>query len=215
MLFKLNKIQIHVTRRIAVITMFILSIGITGISAHAHTPHDMVYAFAASPNYATDKTMFLVTDGAYTGWRYNEILRSTDGGLNWTDIPNGMNHPYEYSVLRVSPKFASDQTVFAGLKGKGGIYRSTNRGDSWEPYNTGLAASNLIVRKMEVAESGTDYVLFFTDANGVLFRRSSTNTNWVQVLDKTNKVTVIAISPNYATDRTLLIASSKIGRAHV
>ncbi|SNX58700.1 BNR/Asp-box repeat-containing protein [Nitrosomonas ureae] len=207
MFVKLNKIQIGSIRRIAIITTFFLSIGIIATSTRAHTPHDMVYAFAASPNYASDKTMFLVTDGAYTGWRYNEILRSTDGGLNWTDIPNGMNHPYEYSVLRVSPKFASDQTVFAGLKGKGGIYRSTNRGDSWETYNTGLAASNLIVRKMEVAESGTDYVLFFTDANGALFRRSSTNANWVQVLDKTNKVTVIAISPNYATDNTLVIAS--------
>lgn len=147
MLVKLNKIQIDSIRRITLITTFFLSTGITVMNVHAHTPHDMVYAFAASPNYSSDKTMFLVTDGAYTGWRYNEILRSTDGGLNWTDIPNGMNHPYEYSVLRVSPKFASDQTVFAGLKGKGGIYRSTNRGDSWETYNTGLAASNLIVRK--------------------------------------------------------------------
>ncbi|WP_374953041.1 WD40/YVTN/BNR-like repeat-containing protein, partial [Nitrosomonas ureae] len=170
-------------------------------------PHDMVRAFAASPNYASDKTMFLVTDGAYTGWRYDEILRSTDGGLNWVNIPNGMNHPYEYSALRVSPKFSTDQTVFAGLKGRGGIYRSTNRGDSWESYNTGLGATNLIVRKMEVAESSTDYVLFFTDANGSLFRRSSTNANWVQVLDKTNKVTVIAISPDYATDNTIVIAS--------
>ncbi|WP_293005263.1 hypothetical protein [Nitrosomonas sp.] len=208
MLFKLNKIQINVTRQIAVITAFFLSIGIIGMNAHAHTPHDMVYAFAASPNYANDGTMFLITDGAYTGWRYNEILRSTDRGLSWTDIPNGMDHPFEYSVLRVSPKFASDQTVFAGLKGKGGIYRSTTRGDSWEPYNTGLAAWNMIVRQMEVAESSSGYVLFFADANGALFRRANTDANWVQVLDKTNKVTVIAVSPDYATDNTLVIASS-------
>lgn len=207
MLIKLNKIQINGIRRIALISAFFLSIGITGMSTHAHTPHDMVYAFAASPDYANDKTMFLVTDGSYTGWRYNEILRSTDRGLNWTDIPNGMNHPYEYSVLRVSPKFATDQTVFAGLKGKGGIYRSTNRGDLWEPYNTGLAAWNMIVKNMEVAESSNGYVLFFADANGALFRRSSTDANWVQVLDKTNKVTFIAVSPDYATDSTLVIAS--------
>ncbi|MER2511601.1 MAG: hypothetical protein ABTQ25_04135, partial [Nitrosomonas ureae] len=208
MLVKLNKIRISSIRRIALITAFFLSIGAIAVNVHAHTPHDMVRAFAASPNYASDKTMFLVTDGAYTGWRYDEILRSTDGGLNWVNIPNGMNHPYEYSVLRVSPKFNTDQTVFAGLKGKGGIYRSTNRGDSWESYNTGLAASNLIVKKMEVAESSTGYVLFFTDANGALFRRSGSNANWAQVLDKTNKVAVIAISPGYATDNTLVIASS-------
>ncbi|WP_295628162.1 hypothetical protein [uncultured Nitrosomonas sp.] len=208
MLVKLNKIKINVTRQIAVTTAFLLSIGVTGMNVHAHTPHDMVLAFAASPDYANDKTMFLVTDGAYTGWRYDEILRSTDGGLNWINIPNGMNHAFEYSVLRVSPKFSTDQTVFAGLKGKGGIYRSTNRGDAWESYNTGLAASNLIVRKMEVAESSSGYVLFFADANGALFRRTNTNANWVQVLDKTNKVTVIAISPDYATNNTLVIANS-------
>ncbi|MBY0475306.1 MAG: hypothetical protein K2Q13_09645 [Nitrosomonas sp.] len=207
MLVNINKIQINFIRRIAVVTTFFLAIATTGMNTHAHTPHDMVLAFAASPDYANDKTMFLVTDGAYTGWRYDEILRSTDGGLNWINIPNGMNHAFEYSVLRVSPKFSTDQTVFAGLKGKGGIYRSINRGDSWEPYNTGLAASNLIVRKMEVAESSSGYVLFFADANGALFRRANTNTNWVQVLDKTNKVTVIAISPDYATDNTLVVAS--------
>ncbi|MDP1615360.1 MAG: hypothetical protein Q8L68_06145, partial [Methylococcales bacterium] len=161
MLVNIKKIQTSFIRRIAVITAFFLAIAATGMNTHAHTPHDMVLAFAASPNYASDKTMFLVTDGAYTGWRYDEILRSTDGGLNWTNIPNGMDHAFEYSVLRVSPKFSTDQTVFAGLKGKGGIYRSTNRGDSWESYNTGLAASNLIVRKMEIAESSSGYVLFF------------------------------------------------------
>ncbi|WP_293005261.1 hypothetical protein [Nitrosomonas sp.] len=207
MLVNIKKIQTSFIRRIAVITAFFLAIAATGMNTHAHTPHDMVLAFAASPDYASDKTMFLVTDGAYTGWRYDEILRSTDGGLNWTNIPNGMDHAFEYSVLRVSPKFSTDQTVFAGLKGKGGIYRSTNRGDSWESYNTGLAASNLIVRKMEVAESSSGYVLFFADANGSLFRRTNTNANWVQVLDKTNKVTVIAISPDYATDNTLVVAS--------
>ncbi|PSJ15808.1 WD40/YVTN/BNR-like repeat-containing protein, partial [Nitrosomonas supralitoralis] len=139
---------------------------------------------------------------------YDEILRTTDGGLNWTNIPNGLDHPYEFSVLRVSPKFSTDQTIFAGFKGKIGIYRSTNRGDLWEPYSTGLAPSNKIVKKMEVAETSTGYVLFFADANGALFRRSNADANWIQVLDKTNKVTVIAISPNYATDKTLLIASS-------
>ncbi|WP_242447338.1 WD40/YVTN/BNR-like repeat-containing protein, partial [Nitrosomonas supralitoralis] len=152
--------------------------------------------------------MFAVTDGAYTGWRYDEILRTTDGGLTWTNIPNGMDHPYEFSVLRVSPKFSTDQTVFAGFKGKVGVYRSTKRGDSWEPYNTGLSPSNKIVKKMEVAESSTGYVLFFADGNGALFRRSNADSSWVQILDKTNKVAVIAISPNYATDKTLLIASN-------
>ncbi|SEG23409.1 hypothetical protein, partial [Nitrosomonas ureae] len=67
MLIKLNKIRISSIRRIALITAFFLSIGAAAV--HAHTPHDMVRAFAASPNYASDKTMFLVTDGAYTGWR--------------------------------------------------------------------------------------------------------------------------------------------------
>ncbi|WP_293006293.1 hypothetical protein [Nitrosomonas sp.] len=207
MLVNVNEIRINFMRRIAVITAFFLSIGITGVNVHAHTPHDMVIAFAASPDYANDKTMFLVSDGAFTGWYYDQVMRSTDGGANWINLANGLDHPLEYSVLRVSPKFATDQTVFAGLKGKGGVYRSTNRGDSWEPYNTGLAVSNKIIKKMEVAETSSGYVVFFNEGNGALFRRSNTDAQWTQVLDKTNKVTAIAISPDFATDNTLIIAS--------
>ncbi|PSJ16835.1 hypothetical protein, partial [Nitrosomonas supralitoralis] len=69
MLININKIQIYSIRQFAVIVTFVMSFGIFGMHAQAHTPHDMISAFAASPNYATDKTMFAVTDGAYTGWR--------------------------------------------------------------------------------------------------------------------------------------------------
>ncbi|WP_242447116.1 WD40/YVTN/BNR-like repeat-containing protein [Nitrosomonas supralitoralis] len=207
MLFDINKIQIGGIRRIAVLTAFFLSIGFTGMNTHAHTPHDMVIAFAASPDYANDKTMFLISDGAFTGWYYDQVMRSTDGGTTWINLANGLDHPLEYSFIRVSPKFTTDQTVFAGLKGKGGVYRSTNRGDSWESYNTGLAASNKIIKKMEVAETSSGYVVFFSEGNGALFRRSNTDAQWTQILDKTNKVAAIAVSPDFATDNTLVIAS--------
>ena len=84
MSFRTNKIQINCNsfQRIVGIATFILSFGVFGIHAQAHTPHDMIRAFTASPDFAIDKTMFAVTDGAYTGWRYDEILRSTDVGLN-------------------------------------------------------------------------------------------------------------------------------------
>lgn len=81
MLVNVNKIRTSLIRRIAVITAFFLSTGIAGMNVHAHTPHDMVIAFAASPDYANDKTMFLISDGAFTGWYYDQVMRSTDGGV--------------------------------------------------------------------------------------------------------------------------------------
>ena len=196
-------------RRVAapVLIAFVLTFSIPGIDAYAHTPHDGVQALGVSPEFATDKTLFLAVAGPLTSWRFQDILRSTNGGTTWTNIPNGMDHPFKFTAIRVSPSFGNDNTVFAATRG-GGIYQSLDRGDSWQHFNTGLSDLALRVLKLEIAGSkGAEYVLFAADVSGALFRRSKTQANWVQVQAKSN-VAVIAVSPGFTVDGTAITADA-------
>lgn len=186
-----------VTKRIAALVTFVLALSITGINAHAHTPHDMVLALGISPNYVNDKTLFLATDGPYTGWRYPDLLRSTDGGLTWTHLPNGMDHSYQINVIRVSPDFSNDQTVFVATPG-GGVYRSTDRGDSWQHFNTGIPAWSRNITKIETAGSGPSYSVFVVLSNGKIYRSTSTQTDWT-LLPGNSNVKLIATASDSAT----------------
>ena len=117
---------------------------ISSTDAHAHNPHDPVQGLGISPDFSNDQTLFLTTDGELTTCRYQDILRSTDGGVTWTKLPRGLDNYSNFSAIRVSPNYAIDRTVFATTLG-GGVYRSTNRGNSWQFFNIGL--SNLYLRE--------------------------------------------------------------------
>ncbi len=71
--------------------------------------------------------------------------------------------------------FSHGQSLFAGTL-NGGIYRSTNRGESWTPVNTGLPA-NLTVNAF--AASGT-YLFAGTSGRGV-FRSTDNGQSWTAV----------------------------------
>jgi photosystem II stability/assembly factor-like uncharacterized protein len=66
------------------------------------------------------------------------ILKSVDGGSNWTNVLPSK----EADNLRVT----TGGDVYAGLHesvGQPGVMRSTNAGATWEPFSTGLAGSDV------------------------------------------------------------------------
>ena len=74
-----------------------------------------------SPEYTTDSTLFLGTDGG-------KVFRSSDGGDSYTKI--AQLH-VEISSLVVSNDFAHDATLVAGTPD--GVYKSVDGGESWSP----------------------------------------------------------------------------------
>jgi photosystem II stability/assembly factor-like uncharacterized protein len=180
---------------------------VTCLDVLAHNPHDPVLGLGISPNFVNDKTLFVATYGELTDWSYPDIMRSTNGGLTWTRLPNGMDNRGKFSSIRVSPNFSSDNTVFVTTLGTGpGVYKSTNRGNSWQPFNTGLL--NRHVTELKIARSGaTDYVLFLAPGGGELYRSSSTQANWSIVLEPSSAmISVIAVSPDFMQDSTVIVA---------
>ena len=112
-----------------------------------------ITALAFSPAFAQDRTLFAA--GPTVG-----VFRSDDGGGTW----QGLGFPTRASrgkgmLLALSPNYPQDGTIF--VAGPVGVYRSRDRGASWEELAEGL---------------------------GPLF-----------------PATALAVSPNFAHDRTLLV----------
>ncbi len=192
---------------ITAILMTHLMFNVTCMDVLAHNPHDPVLGLGISPNFVNDKTLFVATYGELTDWSYPDILRSTDGGLSWTRLPNGMDNRAKFSSIRVSPHFSQDNTVFVTTVGNGaGVYKSIDRGDSWQSFNTGLI--NRHVMELEIAKSGTDtYVLFMAPGGGELYRSTSIQADWTKVLDPSGSpIGVIAASPDFMQDSTVMVA---------
>ncbi|MBP6367671.1 MAG: hypothetical protein KA343_10260 [Nitrosomonas sp.] len=193
---------------ITAILMTHLMFNVTCMDVLAHNPHDPVLGLGISPNFVNDKTLFVAAYSELTG-SYPDILRSTDGGSNWTKLPNGMDNRAKFSSIRLSPHFSQDNTVFVTTLGNGtGVYKSIDRGDSWQSFNTGLI--NRHVTGLEIAKSGADtYVLFLAPGDGELYRSTSTQADWTKVLDPSGTpIGAIAISPDFMQDNTVVIAKS-------
>jgi photosystem II stability/assembly factor-like uncharacterized protein len=63
------------------------------------------------------------------------LYRTTDGGVSWTEMTNGLPRG-EKGRIGVATFAGDDHTVYAVVEtepaGAGGVFRSVNRGDSWE-----------------------------------------------------------------------------------
>ena len=174
---------------------------------------DVVYAIAASPNFATDGICFAA--------RSSGLYRSQDGGVTWQSTLDSLqlSAPLAASAVAVSPAFTADRFVVAGAEG--GVLRSFDRGDAWyvhllpapPPLISCLAASPNFVE---------DGVLFAGALEDGVFRSANSGDNWVLwnfgLLDL--HVMALAVSPDYARDETLfagtetgVFRSSNGGRA--
>jgi hypothetical protein len=99
--------------------------------AVASLPSGAISQILVSPDFATDATLFVVSGNS-------TLYRSTDGGASWAHLRAGLLlDGVGIMTLAMSPAFGQDQTLFAGGYWQqtlgGGIFRSTDRGESWSP----------------------------------------------------------------------------------
>jgi photosystem II stability/assembly factor-like uncharacterized protein len=115
------------------------------------------------------------------------VYRSTDGGGNWTAVNNGLPAPfyggYVYSLAVVPSTSGNGTNLFAGME-EGGIWRSTDDGDSWTwVYPLGvLGEHDLSIYRLGVAgttivagarQQGSANGIYRSDDDGVTWTRSS------------------------------------------
>ncbi len=154
-----------------------------------------------SPNFASERTVYLVT-------LPGKVLKSTDGGENFSVVGEiGAQAAYIPSLV-ISPNFAADQTLYIG-NFTGGVYKSVDGGSTWQPVNNGLIAKDNYAKLTISPNYQSDQTVFAGTAEG-LFVTQDGGTSWRKLAGTAyggdSYIETIAISPNYQSDRTFLVS---------
>lgn len=99
----------------------------------------------------------------------NTSLYRRVGTGDWTQI--GVGNPHVWTLVK-----GPGNAIYAGTDG--GVFRSTNGGESWASWSTGLTGDALLINDLMVASEG--HLWAATYGGGVYFKRDDT-TNWSQL----------------------------------
>ncbi len=110
--------------------------------------------------------------GGYGGW----IHRSTDGGVNWTATSSNMHFRNVVSSFYDAGAFiyaTADYSTFDTCDGCGGVYRSSDRGLTWQPTNAGFPTRGIGVTTLfqlgNRLYAGADLGLFISQTSNVFW----------------------------------------------
>ncbi len=129
-----------------------------------------------------------VNNNIFAGFYGEGVFRSTDNGITWGTVNNGITVPYIYVLAN------SGATIFAGGPG---VYRSTDMGDSWSAENNILPNDNL--GKYTVR----DFVFYknniFVGTSAGVFLSTNNGDTWLDVNEGliNKNVWSLAINQNY------------------
>ena len=188
----------------------IIGLAIAWQPLQAHQPHDPMSVVAVSPNYANDQTIFVATSAITQPLPVGEYipLVSTNGGLSFSVMPGLPNQPM--LSIGISSAFATDGTVFMG--GVGGLWKSTNSGGSWAAVGgAGLSSG---VQSVALSPHFSQDGVVFAVTTTAIFRSQDYGSTWKSLTlpaGLTSNIGVIAVSPTYSTDRTVVLGSASDG----
>jgi len=120
------------------------------------------------------------------GTSSNGMLRSTDGGATFTEINNGLSF---YNVWDIDVN-ENDEILLAT---PGGIFRSTNNGDQWTIFGTGLP------NDVEVVNFGNSSRVYAGTFESGMWRSDDNGNTWSEIntgLPDSAMVTALAVVPD-------------------
>lgn len=129
-------------------------------------------------------------DILYGSIYYGDIYKSVDGGLNFSNIrPAGVDDGAWVTPYILHPTHPN--IIYAGYKN---VYKSTDRGLSWNVISPRLSNSNL--NEVAVAPSSDDFV--FASQGRFLYKTGNNGADWDTISSglPSEAITSICISPN-------------------
>ena len=157
---------------------------------------DTVFALAASPDFAKDRTIYAA--------RASGLYRSTDGGASWLPAYGslGLQSDLVTSAVAISPDFVRDRTLIAGCSG--GVVCSYDAGLTWHVITLPTPPSivSCLAFSPRYADDG---IAFLSTMEDGVYRSADRGQNWARwnfgLFDL--RVLALALSPDFARDETV------------
>jgi len=152
----------------------------------------------------------------YGSWQFLNLLKSTNGGQSWFDIPvpNLTGGPTSFIGPFVVGRDDSD-VLYAG---RDVIYKSTNGGATWAPTNNGFALDGNPVLAMAISPVNSEVVYAATapllQRPGV-FRTTNGGITWENVTGSLPNRFPGDIAVDPIDDATVYLAFSGFGSSHL
>ncbi|MCK4580542.1 MAG: hypothetical protein KAU10_04260, partial [Dehalococcoidia bacterium] len=157
-----------------------------------------VRSLSFSPDYLTDETMFLLTDG----WGVTSLWRND--GDNWERVfTSTLTTPALGWIdkVGVSPEFSTDETIYVvGLGPSPVFYRSTDGGNDWDALSNQppeLLRAAVVVDSDTVLAAAPGHVYYTTNHGRRAWEDES--------VSDLSFATSFRVSPNFASDDTILL----------
>lgn len=116
----------------------------------------------------------------YAGTLGGGVFKSSNGGTSWSAINNGLDTSFVVSALVIDP--TTPATVYAGTGNglvsggdAGGVFKSTNGGESWTATNAGLTSTAVFALAIDPSVPAT---LYASTYSGGVFKSSNGGGSW-------------------------------------
>jgi photosystem II stability/assembly factor-like uncharacterized protein len=169
--------------------------------------YSFVEALALSPEFADDG---IVMGAVYDNdLQRSELYLSHDGGDRW-ELRGAMPEGVSLRTISLAPLFAKWQTLFVSgynkQAGQYALYRSSDGGRSWETVlPLGANTVKSLVYAADIEENRPIFLL----AGEMVYRSGDGGLTW-QVFERAEGInpTALAISPDFAQDRSLFVGTA-------
>src|SRR6266508_2256112 len=144
-----------------------------------------------SQDFRSDGVVFAATQPFFST---TAIYKSIDHGETWSLLATGPTNWVK--ALVISPNYATDQTIFAGVEEEG-VLISNDGGNSWYASNAGLSDNGRGIYDLIISPNYSIDKTLYAALGGGIFKSVNGGVSWTSVF--AGQVDTLAISPQYAT----------------
>jgi photosystem II stability/assembly factor-like uncharacterized protein len=169
--------------------------GATWELAPKPAPAPVFTALAPSPDFARDGTLF-------AGTMEDGVLIHRDYGRDWAPWNFGLLD-HNILCLAISPAYADDQTIFAGVQS--GLFRSINGGRSWREVDLPVGYSAVLSLATSPGFAGDGTLYAGTEDPGLL-RSTDRGRSWQPIREGawTEPINSVLLGPDFPARPELL-----------
>ncbi|MDO6802932.1 hypothetical protein Q4595_10770 [Wenyingzhuangia sp. 1_MG-2023] len=168
-----------------------------------NAPDNILFCVPSQTERGWHPSMWVKNNRKYPDFEAHGIYQSKDGGKTWVNNNNGLPNKPNVTKMAYDENY---KNLYAALATSinntpGGLYKSSNNGDSWEQMKLPKGASS--VKYVEFDKKGTVYIAT-GDGNtkpgdGGVFKSKNKGKTWEKFFDmpNTNRVIVSDLDTDY------------------